>query len=83
VVGAGGFVVDTSRNGLGSNGEWCNPTGRALGRPATGDTGAANVHAYLYVKRPGESDGTCNGGPAAGAWWAEYALGLAQRASST
>jgi endoglucanase len=83
VLGAGGFVVDTSRNGLGSNGTWCNAPGRGLGRPATGDTGLANVHAYLYVKRPGESDGTCNGGPAAGAWWAEYALGLAQRASST
>jgi endoglucanase len=33
------------------------------------------------VKPPGESDGECNGGPAAGRWWPEYALGLAQRAS--
>jgi hypothetical protein len=30
---------------------------------------------------PGESDGTCNGGPAAGQWWADYALGLAKRAA--
>ena len=36
------------------------------------------VDAYLWVKRPGESDGECKGGPKAGDWWPEYALGLAQ-----
>jgi cellulase/cellobiase CelA1 len=36
---------------------------------------------YFWIKRPGESDGTCNGGPPAGQWWADYALGLAQRAA--
>jgi hypothetical protein len=80
---AGGkhFVVDTSRNGLGSNGEWCNPSGRALGDRATASTGDPLADAYLWIKRPGESDGTCNGGPPAGQWWADYALGLAQRAA--
>ena len=75
------FVIDTSRNGLGRlAGEWCNPAGRALGeRPGTA-TGDPRVDAFLWVKRPGESDGTCNGGPPAGTWWPEYALGLAQRA---
>jgi len=32
------------------------------------------------VKHPGESDGTCNGGPTAGTFWTDYAIGLAQRA---
>lgn len=27
------FVVDTSRNGNGSNGQWCNPSGRRIGTP--------------------------------------------------
>jgi endoglucanase len=76
------FVVDTSRNGLGAapKGVWCNPGGRALGRAPTTDTGHGQVDAFLWVKRPGESDGTCNGGPRAGQWWPEYAVGLAARA---
>jgi endoglucanase len=75
------FVIDTSRNGLGYSGEWCNPSGRALGARATAATGNANVDAFYWIKTPGLSDGTCNGGPAAGTWWPEYALGLAQRAA--
>ena len=78
-----GYVIDTSRNGLGSDGNWCNALGRGLGLPARGDTGVAGVDAFLYVKRPGESDGPCNGGPSAGSWWADYALGLAQRAAGS
>lgn len=82
-VGGKHFVVDSSRNGLGPTADyqWCNPDGRALGRPSTTSTGQPLVDAYLWIKRPGESDGACNGGPSAGQWWAEYALGLAQRAS--
>jgi endoglucanase len=81
---AGGkhFVIDTSRNGVGSRGdEWCNPKGMALGASPTTDTGHPLVDAFLWVKKPGESDGTCNGGPRAGQWWPEYALGLAERAA--
>jgi endoglucanase len=76
------FVVDTSRNGLGPTPDavWCNPSGRALGDRPTLDTGEPLVDAHLWIKSPGESDGTCNGGPAAGVWWPDYALGLAQRA---
>ena len=75
------FIVDTSRNGSATaSKEWCNPTGRALGPVPTTDPGQPLVDAYLWVKRPGESDGSCNGGPPAGAWWPEYALGMAQRA---
>ncbi|GAB6936796.1 glycoside hydrolase family 6 protein [Isoptericola variabilis] len=81
LLGGVPFVVDTSRNGNGSNDEWCNPRGRALGeRPAVVDD-ATHLDALLWVKRPGESDGACNGGPAAGAWWQEIALELARNAS--
>jgi endoglucanase len=73
------FVIDTSRNGLGSNSEWCNPTGRALGQRPSLSTGDPQIAGYIWGKVPGESDGTCNGGPSAGQWWPEYALGLAQR----
>ena len=75
------FVVDSSRNGLGPapDGEWCNPPDRALGRDPTTDTATPLVDGFLFIKRPGESDGTCNGGPRAGTWWPEYALGLVRR----
>ncbi|XRQ12303.1 glycoside hydrolase family 6 protein [Actinomadura welshii] len=97
------FVLDTSRNGQGpwtapadeysDPQEWCNPPGRGLGaRPST-RTREPLVDAFLWIKRPGESDGQCTRGtagpedpeygvvdPPAGAWWAEYALGLSQRA---
>lgn len=78
-LGGKHFVVDTSRNGNGpASGDWCNPPGRALGTPPTTDTGRAGLDAYLWIKRPGESDGTCRGGPNAGQWWPEYALDLAR-----
>ena len=75
------FIVDTGRNGAGgtSDGQWCNPPGQALGVNPTTQTGHALVDAFLWIKFPGESDGPCNGGPSSGQWWAEYALGLAQR----
>ncbi len=80
LTGGKHFVIDTGRNGLGPtpDNQWCNPAGRALGRPPTTRTGHPLVDALLWVKSPGESDGECNGGPAAGHWWPEYALGLAQ-----
>ncbi|WP_406148779.1 glycoside hydrolase family 6 protein [Streptomyces sp. NBC_01012] len=83
-VGGKHFVIDTSRNGNGpyDGGDpaenWCNPPGRALGESPTTKTGDELVDAYLWIKRPGESDGDCKGGPKAGDWWPEYALGLAR-----
>lgn len=74
------FVVDTSRNGAGSNGQWCNPAGRALGATPAATTDGGLRDANLWVKEPGESDGTCNNGPPAGQWWNERALDLAARA---
>jgi endoglucanase len=82
LVGGKHYIVDTSRNGLGptSDGQWCNPSGRALGPKPLSPTGDTLCDAFVWVKAPGYSDGGCNGGPSWG-WWADYALGLAQRAS--
>lgn len=68
-------IIDTGRNGAGSNGEWCNPPGRLVGEPG-GTIGDDVVDTNLWVKPPGESDGDCNGGPAAGQWWPEAAVEL-------
>jgi endoglucanase len=74
------FVIDTSRNGAGPDpkAEWCNPPGRKIGKPPTTETGEPLADAFLWLKRPGESDGECNGGPRAGVFWMEKALELAQ-----
>jgi endoglucanase len=78
-LGGAHFVIDTSRNGAGAAGdEWCNPPGRKLGRPPTTDTGDALIDGFLWLKRPGESDGECNGGPKAGVFWDERAFEMAQ-----
>ncbi|MZD56817.1 endoglucanase [Streptomyces sp. SID5606] len=83
-VGGKPFVIDTSRNGNGPytggapDERWCNPPGRALGETPTTKTSDPLVDAYLWVKRPGESDGECKGGPKAGEWYPEYASELAR-----
>ncbi|MGH1552726.1 glycoside hydrolase family 6 protein [Streptomyces sp. L7] len=80
------YVIDTSRNGNGpysGTDAWCNPPGRALGTPPTTRTDNPLLDAYLWIKRPGESDGTCRGGPAAGQWWPSYALELARNAGNS
>ena len=79
LVGGKHYVIDTSRNGVGvTSGQWCNVKGAAIGEFPTTRTGQELVDAYLWIKQPGESDGSCNGGPGAGQWWADYALGLAR-----
>lgn len=78
-------VIDTSRNGMGpakGTDSWCNPSGRALGPTPSTATGDRLIDAHLWIKRPGESDGTCNGGPPAGQFWDAYAAGLGMRAAS-
>ena len=81
LLGGKHYIVDTGRNGLGptSDYQWCNPAGRAIGQRPTTATGNPLVDAFLWIKTPGESDGSCNGAPAAGTWMPVYALGLAQR----
>jgi len=85
-VGNKHFVIDTSRNGNGpATGDmaWCNPDGRSFGDTPTLQTGSAGVDAYLWLKSPGESDGTCGSSqngvapPPAGSWWPQYVLMLA------
>jgi len=72
------YVVDTSRNGAGSTGQWCNPVGRKLGANPALVSDGSHQDADLWVKRVGESDGDCGGGPSAGQWWPEYAIALAR-----
>ncbi|MGY1708317.1 glycoside hydrolase family 6 protein [Geodermatophilus sp. SYSU D00758] len=69
------FVVDTSRNGNGSNGDWCNPDDREIGRaPSAHD----EAEMLLWLKVPGESDGNCGigEGTAAGQFSPELATSL-------
>jgi endoglucanase len=80
-VGGKHFVIDTSRNGNGSNGQWCNPTGRAFGPGPSINTGNKLVDDYLWIKMPGESDGQCNGGGAAGSWLPSYAVGVGRNSN--
>ncbi|WP_212999209.1 glycoside hydrolase family 6 protein [Winogradskya consettensis] len=54
------FIIDSSRNGNGSNGVWCNPAGRKLGtHPQVG--GGAEM--LLWIKTVGTSDGLCGTAP--------------------
>jgi endoglucanase len=76
--------------------DWCNPPGRGVGARPTAATGDPLADAFLWIKVPGESDGQCSRGlgptgtvdpewgivdPAAGAWFPQQALELAQLAN--
>ena len=82
------FVVDVSRNGRGAPqgargiDAWCNPPGAALGEnPHVVDPPALAV-AFLWIKEPGASDGSCRPGePRAGAFWPDYARRLINQRS--
>jgi endoglucanase len=96
LVGGKPFVINTSHNGNGPLhyrrwisrsrnvwrrvNVWCNPRNSALGSPPTTRTAHPLVDAYLWIERPGLSNGPCNGGPRTGAWWPERAFLLARRA---
>jgi len=59
------YIIDTGRNGAGSDGEVCNPTSARIGtEPVLFDSG--DLDGYLWIKNVGESDGTCHGGPSSG-----------------
>lgn len=51
-----------------NNGSWCNPPERGLGVHPTSSTGIALLDAYLWVKTPGQSDGTCDSAGGVRAW---------------
>jgi hypothetical protein len=85
------FIVNTAENGNGpkanrnkvkfGNDDLCNPPGRALGPMDTANTGFAGSDAFLWTHPPGNSSGSCSGGPASGTFWAARAVGLAARAN--
>ncbi len=81
-LGGKPFVVDTSRNGRGPASSRCNPPGAGLGERPTTATGEASVHALLWIKAPGESDGECGqcAGIPLGQFCSNYALELARNA---
>jgi endoglucanase len=86
LIGGKHFIVDTSRNGAGPwegaktiTEMWCNPPGRKIGLPPTTETGDPIIDGFLWLKRPGESDGECERGePKAGVFWLEQALEYAK-----
>jgi endoglucanase len=80
LTGGAHYVIDVSRNGRGWLGTWCNPTGAGLGRTPHATAGTTGLDALLWVKTPGASDGTCNGGPSAGTWFPSYAVSLVANA---
>jgi len=77
-VGGREAIIDTSRNGLHAppDDQWCNSPRQGLGQPPTTDPGMDRVAALLWVKHPGESDGSCGGGPEAGEFWPRQARDL-------
>jgi endoglucanase len=91
LIGNKHFVLDTSRNGNGPLPKeqdkdgmgWCNPPGRAVGERPSAKTGEPLCDAFLWIKPPGESDGSFRGAPNAGGWWPEYALELMRNAAKT
>jgi len=76
LVGGAHYVIDTSRNGRGWRGDWCNAPGAGLGVVPRVQDGTTRLDALLWIKTAGASDGPCNGGPAAGQWYAAYAVQL-------
>ncbi|MGO9960487.1 MAG: glycoside hydrolase family 6 protein [Solirubrobacteraceae bacterium] len=84
------MVVNTATNGRGplltpepvTEGieDLCNAPGRGMGPPPTTDTGFRDVDAFLWTGVPGNSSGSCGGGPPSGWFWPARALALAARA---
>jgi endoglucanase len=83
LVGNKHYVIDTSRNGNGNVAptDWCNPSDAALGSAPTANTGDPLNDSWLWVKIPWESDGSCNGAPAAGMVYWSYAIQMAENAN--
>lgn len=51
-----------------NSGGWCNPPGAGLGLRPTSKTNVPLVDAYLWIKTPGQSDGSCDIAGGARAW---------------
>ncbi|MHA7279294.1 glycoside hydrolase family 6 protein [Arthrobacter sp. MDT2-2] len=74
------MIVDTSRNGVATANHMVQPDRAGLGKLPTLSSGVPNVDAFLWLKAPGESGGTCNGGPRAGVFFPERAQELINKA---
>jgi endoglucanase len=66
----------------------CNAPGRGIGPLPTTDPidprtnrSFADVDAFLWTAPPGNSSGSCNGGPPSGTFWVAKALDLSERAN--
>ncbi len=78
------YVIDTSRNGAkpsADGNDVINPTWARVGQPPKLRFDGA-LDGYLWVKHPGESDGSVNGGPPSGQWCDRLADRLLDRADS-
>jgi endoglucanase len=54
-------------------GNWCNPPGAGLGLRPDATTSVALLDAYLWIKTPGQSDGSCDIAGGARSWdFAQY-----------
>jgi endoglucanase len=75
------YIIDTSRNGAKpQDDQVCNPPWARIGTaPQLLFRGAYD--GGLWIKHPGESDGSCNGGPSSGAWSDQLANRLLGRSS--
>ncbi|KAL4139801.1 hypothetical protein PRNP1_005274 [Phytophthora ramorum] len=80
-------IIDSSRNFQkffnASSSEWCNVRKAGIGAPPTNITDMDNIDYLVYVKPPGDSDGTCEDqsadamrGPAAGEFFNDHFIKL-------
>jgi endoglucanase len=85
------FIVNTSDNGRGpllnrnrvknGNENLCNPPGRGIGPMDTTNTGSPYADALLWTHPPGNSAGSCGGGPPSGTFWPARAVQMAEDAN--
>ena len=85
------FIVNTSDNGRGpllnrnrvknGNEDLCNPPGRGIGPRDTTNTGSRYADAFLWTHPPGNSGGSCGGGPSSGVFWPARAVQMAENAN--
>ncbi|OWZ20522.1 Glycoside hydrolase [Phytophthora megakarya] len=80
-------VIDTSRNfqefANASSSAWCNVIKAGIGAPPTNVTDLDNIDYWVYLKPPGDSDGTCEDesedsmrGPQAGEFFNDHFIKL-------
>ncbi|ORY77883.1 hypothetical protein LY90DRAFT_376920 [Neocallimastix californiae] len=91
------FIVDTGRNGAASSGTWCNLIGTGFGERPKGSPSPSMplLDAYMWLKTPGEADGSSTGSradpecaksnslqgaPDAGQWFHDYFVQLLKNA---